>query len=153
MAHVEIDDAAALEATVEVAIVGAGAAGLIAALAAAEAGAEPLLIERDPVPRGSTALSAGLIPAAGTRWQREHGIDDSAARFAADIARKSQDLADATLVAFATEASGPAIEWLAQTYALPFSLVHDFDYPGHCARRMHGLPSRSGAELVDRLRP
>jgi len=30
--------------------------------------------------------------------------------------------------------------------------VHDFDYPGHSARRMHGLPSRSGAELIDRLR-
>src|SRR5690606_11935171 len=30
--------------------------------------------------------------------------------------------------------------------------VADFDYPGHSARRMHCLPSRSGAELVDRLR-
>jgi fumarate reductase flavoprotein subunit len=28
----------------------------------------------------------------------------------------------------------------------------DFDYPGHAARRMHGLPSRSGLELIDRLR-
>jgi fumarate reductase flavoprotein subunit len=34
---------------------------------------------------------------------------------------------------------------------LPFSVVHDFDYPGHSARRMHGLPSRSGAELISRL--
>ena len=31
-------------------------------------------------------------------------------------------------------------------------MVHNFDYPGHAARRMHGLPSRSGAELIDRLR-
>src|SRR5581483_4919081 len=37
-------------------------------------------------------------------------------------------------------------------YGFPFSLVHDFDYPGHSVRRMHGLPSRSGIELVDRLR-
>src|SRR5688572_15750696 len=103
MARVEFDTAAPLEAGVEVAIVGAGAAGLVAALAAAEAGAEPLVIERDPVPRGSTALSAGLIPAAGTRWQREHGIDDSPARFAADIARKAEGLADAALVALVTE--------------------------------------------------
>jgi fumarate reductase flavoprotein subunit len=31
-------------------------------------------------------------------------------------------------------------------------VVDDFDYPGHAARRMHGLPSRSGSELIDRLR-
>jgi fumarate reductase flavoprotein subunit len=31
-------------------------------------------------------------------------------------------------------------------------VVDDFDYPGHSARRMHGLPSRSGSELIDRLR-
>jgi len=152
MAHVEFDEAVPLEAGVEVAIVGAGAAGLVAALAAAEAGAEPLVIERDPIPRGSTALSAGLIPAAGTRWQRELGVDDSPARFAADIAHKAEGLVEPALVAHVSQGSGLAIEWLAQSYALPFSLVHDFDYPGHSARRMHGLPSRSGAELVDRLR-
>jgi fumarate reductase flavoprotein subunit len=152
MARVEFDEAVPLEAGAEVAIVGAGAAGLVAALAAAEAGVEPLVIERDPVPRGSTALSAGLIPAAGTRWQRQHGIDDSPGRFAADITRKADSLAEPALVEHVSQAAGPAIEWLAQSYALPFSLVHDFDYPGHCARRMHGLPSRSGAELIDRLR-
>src|SRR5262245_35227546 len=152
MAGVEFDDAAPLEGGVDVAIVGAGAAGLVAALAAAEAGAGPLVIGRDPVPRRATGLSAGVIPAAGTRWQREHGIDDSPARFAADIAHKAEGLAEPALVARVSQAAGPAIEWLAQSYALPFSLVHDFDYPGHSARRMHGLPSRSGAELVDRLR-
>jgi fumarate reductase flavoprotein subunit len=30
--------------------------------------------------------------------------------------------------------------------------VTDFDYPGHSRRRMHGLPTRSGAELIDALR-
>ena len=123
MAHVEFDEAVPFEAGVEVAIVGAGAAGLVAALAAAEVGAKPLVIERDPVPRGSTALSAGLIPAAETRWQREHGIVDSPARFAKDIARKAEGLADPALVVLVSRASGPAIEWLAQTYALPLSLA------------------------------
>ena len=56
-------------------IIGAGAAGLCAALAASEAGLEPVVIEREAVPSGSTALSAGLIPAAGTRFQRELGIE------------------------------------------------------------------------------
>ncbi len=142
----------AFDAETEVVIIGAGAAGLIAALAAREAGAEVVLIERDPTPRGSTALSAGLIPAAGTRFQAERGIADDAASFACDINAKSHGEADPDLVALVAREAGPTVEWLADRYGLPFSLVHDFDYPGHGARRMHGLPSRSGGELMDRLR-
>jgi fumarate reductase flavoprotein subunit len=133
-------------------VVGAGAAGLCAALAAHEAGIEPVLIERDAVASGSTALSAGLIPAAGTRFQREKGVEDSAQLFAADITRKSHGEADARLVRTVAERAGPTVEWLADAYALPFDVITDFNYPGHSAHRMHGLPSRTGAELIDRLR-
>jgi fumarate reductase flavoprotein subunit len=140
------------DSEVPVLIVGAGAAGLCAALAASEAGIEPVVIERDAVPAGSTALSAGLIPAAGTRFQRARGIADSAALFADDIARKAHGEADAKLVRAAAENAGPTVEWLAETYALPFEVITDFNYPGHSAHRMHGLPSRTGAELIDRLR-
>src|ERR1700730_13305346 len=73
-------------------IVGAGAAGFGAALAAKEAGIAPLVIERDAVPAGSTALSAGLIPAAATRFQRAKGIVDSPQQFAADIQRKARGM-------------------------------------------------------------
>jgi glycine/D-amino acid oxidase-like deaminating enzyme len=38
----------------DVLVIGAGTAGLCAARAAAEWGAEPLVVERDPVPSGST---------------------------------------------------------------------------------------------------
>jgi fumarate reductase flavoprotein subunit len=133
-------------------IVGAGAAGLCAALAAHEAGVEPVLIERDPLPSGSTALSAGLIPAAGTRFQREKGVQDSAQLFAHDISRKAHGEADTRLVRTAAERAASAVEWLADNYAMPFEVITDFNYPGHSAHRMHGLPSRSGAELIDRLR-
>jgi fumarate reductase flavoprotein subunit len=152
MARVITDETTDFAAESDVAIIGAGAAGLVAALAAAEAGAAPLVIERDPVPRGSTALSAGLIPAAGTRFQRERGISDSPVLFADDMKKKAKSTADAAMVDLVAREAGSAIEWLADAHGLPFSVVHDFDYPGHAARRMHGLPSRSGAELVDRLR-
>lgn len=142
----------AYDIEVETLIIGAGAAGMIAALAAHEAGQDVLLIEADPLPSGSTALSAGLIPAAGTHFQRDAGIADSAEIFARDIQKKAKHENEQALVdALATHAA-PTIEWLSDTHGLPFSLVTDFDYPGHTHRRMHGLPSRSGAELIDALR-
>lgn len=137
---------------VPVAIIGAGAAGLVAALAAHEAGADVLVLERDPLPRGSTALSAGLIPAAGTRWQKAAGIADDPALFARDVTAKAHGEPDPDIVAHVTKTVGPAVEWLADRYGLNFSVVDDFSYPGHSARRMHGLPSRSGEELIDALR-
>jgi fumarate reductase flavoprotein subunit len=140
------------ETSVPILIVGGGAAGLCAALAAHEAGAEVAILERDPLPCGSTALSAGLIPAAGTRFQRARGIIDTPERFADDIQNKAHGEADRAIVDLVAVQSGPTVEWLADRHGMPFSLVDDFDYPGHAARRMHGLPSRSGSELIDRLR-
>ncbi|MFH6781009.1 MULTISPECIES: FAD-dependent oxidoreductase [Methylobacterium] len=148
---VEPAEGTTFDIDVPVAVIGAGAAGLVAALAAHEAGAEVLVIERDPVPRGSTALSAGLVPAPGTRWQREAGLEDSPELFSADIMAKAKNEPDPALVARLAGSVGPALEWLSHRHGLPFSVITDFRYPGHSANRMHGLPSRSGEELVDRL--
>ncbi|MEM7644212.1 MAG: FAD-dependent oxidoreductase [Pseudomonadota bacterium] len=136
----------------ETLIVGAGACGLVAALAAREQGQGVLVVEAEPVPSGSTALSAGLIPAAGTAIQRAAGIEDSADLFAADIQRKAKGENDQALVDLLARHSAQVIDWLHATHGLPFSVVQDFDYPGHSRRRMHGLPTRSGAELVNALR-
>ena len=137
-------------ASVPVAIVGAGACGLTAAIALREAGVDCLLIERDARPQGSTALSSGFIPAAPTRWQQEAGVDDSAARFAADISAKSQGRAAPHLVRAYTGASAPALALLAR-HGITFELLDGFLYPGHSVRRMHALPERTGAALVAAL--
>lgn len=136
----------------ETLIIGAGACGLVAALAAHEAGQQVLVIEADPIPRGSTALSAGLIPAAGTSFQRAAQIEDTADLFAQDIQAKAKGENEQLLVDTLAQHAGAVIDWLATTHALPFSVVTDFDYPGHSRRRMHGLPTRSGEELIDALR-
>ncbi len=137
---------------IAVAIVGAGACGLTAALAAHERGAEVVLLERDAIPAGSTALSAGLIPAAGTRFQRALGIEDDPALLAADIMAKNHGRADPEQVALIAREGGPAIEWLADRHGLQFGIVEGFRYPGHSRLRMHGTPRRAGAELIDQLR-
>lgn len=151
MSRVLIDDQP-FDLTVPVAIVGGGAAGLCAALAAREEGVEPLVLERDSLPQGSTSLSAGLIPAPGTAAQRAAGIADSVDLFARDIQAKAHGAADPVVLRTVTEGAAPAIDWLAERHGFAFTVITDFSYPGHSARRMHGLASRSGAELIDRLR-
>lgn len=148
---IRIGDGQPFPAHVDVLIVGGGAAGLVAGLRAMEAGAEVLVIERDPLPRGSTSLSAGLIPAAGTSFQRKAGLADNPELFAADIIRKAHGEPDPDAVRTLAEAIGPAVEWLAEAHGLPFSVIDNFTYPGHSAMRMHGLPTRSGTELMDHL--
>lgn len=134
---------------VPVAIVGAGACGLTTAIALADAGVDAVLLERDASPQGSTALSSGFIPAAGTRVQHAAGVvDDSAERFAADIQAKAQGLAAPHLVAAYTRSIAPAIDALAERHGLAFELLDGFLYPGHTARRMHTLPERTGSALM-----
>src|SRR5512133_1860831 len=74
---------------VPVAIVGGGACGLTAALMLADAGVDCVVLERDASPSGSTALSSGFIPAAGTQAQQAQGVADSPAQFARDIQAKA----------------------------------------------------------------
>jgi fumarate reductase flavoprotein subunit len=136
--------------TLPVAIVGAGACGLTAALALRDAGIDVVLLERDARPRGSTALSSGFIPAAGTTVQRAAAIVDSPERFAADIQAKARGSAAPHLVAAYTQASAPAIEHL-RRHGLEFELLEGFLYPGHSVPRMHTLRERTGAALVDAL--
>lgn len=140
-----------MSAAVPVAIVGAGACGLVAALTLKDAGVECVLIERDRLPSGSTALSSGFIPAAGTRWQKAIGVEDSPERFAADIQRKNHDGADLAVVNAACATIGPALEWLADRHGIPFHVLEGFLYPGHGVARMHAVPEKTGAGLMGRL--
>ena len=136
---------------VAVAIVGSGACGLTSALMLHDAGVDCAVLERDAAPSGSTALSSGFIPAAGTRAQAAQGIEDDAERFAADIAAKNHGTAASHLVAAYARASGPAIDALQTRHGIEFSVLDNFLYPGHHTLRMHVVPERTGAGLMTRL--
>ncbi len=134
-----------------VAIIGAGACGLTAALMLHDAGVDCVLLERDAAPSGSTALSSGFIPAPGTQVQRARGVADSAAQFAVDIQAKAHGTAAAHLVAAYTQAIGPALDALQDQHGLQWLLLDDFLYPGHSTYRMHTVPEKTGAALMGRL--
>jgi len=139
------------EVQAPVAIVGAGACGLTAALMLHDAGIDCVVLERDALPSGSTALSSGFIPAPGTRVQRERGVEDSPERFAADIQAKAHGRAAPALVQAYTQAIGPALDALQARHGLDWILLDGFLYPGHGVQRMHSLPPRTGAALMATL--
>ena len=137
---------------VPVAIVGAGACGLVAALMLRDAGLDCVLLERDASPSGSTALSSGFIPAPSTRMQREAGISgDSPALFAKDIQAKAHGTAAPHLVEAYSQAVGPALDQLAERHGITLQVLDGFLYPGHSLRRMHAVPEKTGAALVAQL--
>lgn len=140
------------DAEIDIAVIGAGACGLVAALRAVEAGAEVLVLERDAAPSGSTSMSSGFIPAPSTRFQKAIGVrDDTPQRFAADIQAKSGNRTDPAFARTVTEAIGPALEWLADRHGLEWIMLGDFLYPGHTRHRMHAVPEKTGAALLQRL--
>ncbi|WP_302139440.1 FAD-dependent oxidoreductase [Halomonas alkalicola] len=148
MGIVTFRDDDAFDVQLPLVIIGAGACGLVAALAAHECGIEHVVLERDALPRGSTFMSSGFIPAAGTRFQAEKGVEDSAERMAADIQAKNGGEADPAIVQALADYSGRVVEWLADTHGIPFELVEGFLYPGHSRMRMHATPRRTGEELM-----
>ncbi|MES2482671.1 MAG: FAD-dependent oxidoreductase, partial [Pseudomonadota bacterium] len=135
---------------VSVVIVGSGACGLTAAIRLRDAGIACVLLERDALPSGSTALSSGFIPAAGTRLQKSLGIEDSQALFAQDVTDKAHGQAAPHLVQAYTRAVPQAIDAL-EAHGIVFEVLEGFLYPGHHAPRMHAVPERTGAALMAAL--
>lgn len=141
----------AFEIAYPVVIIGGGACGMCAALAARDHDVETLILERDKTPLGTTAMSTGLIPAAGTPEQAEQGIDDSPARFTADIMRKTKGKTDEKIARRLAEQSADTVDWLRSKHDIKLNLIDGFLYPGHTAMRMYGMPNRSGGELMGAL--
>jgi len=136
------------EFSIAVAIVGAGACGLTAALAARDQGVDVIVLERDKRPWGSTSMSLGAVCGVRTREQLAHGIDDSVDRFVADVLAKTQNQADPTLARLVGERSGPTIDWLAERHAVPLKLDFKWTGLGHSNPRLHIPPGRNGEELL-----
>jgi fumarate reductase flavoprotein subunit len=92
-----------------------------------------------------------LFPGAGTRWQREAGIDDEAAIFARDIRAKGAGTANERIVDAVARRCGDAIDFLADGCGIAIHLM-PIVAPGHSVSRLHATPGESGRELLALLR-
>jgi len=136
----------------DVVVVGSGGCGLAAAMAAAQGGAEVLVLEKQLRPWSNTARSGGMIPAAGTRFQEAAGIQEQAEDFAKDIRHKNGSSSDLEMTLHLAQVSKVMVEWLVDDVGVDLEFIDDFKYPGHSEFRMHAPPSRTGSALVADLR-
>lgn len=93
-------------------IIGAGTAGLPAAIFASRRGAKVLLIEASPQIGGTLLLAMGQMSAAGTKVQKTKGIEDSPQKHFDDVIRISKNTVNRDLVRTAVWNAADTYDWL-----------------------------------------
>jgi flavocytochrome c len=135
----------------DIGIIGAGACGLTAAHAAAHDGVKIVVWEKEHAAGGTTALSSGMVPAAGSRLQREAGIFETGEELARDILARNGGRSDAALTRRVCDSAAALVEWLIDRRGIALELVKHRGDPGHSQQRLHAPPSRRGQALIDGL--
>lgn len=113
------------EITTDVAVVGGGAAGTAAALAAVEAGKQVTLIEKTASPMGAATL-AGVLFATDSTLQKEAGKTVDPQWVYDQFMETSQYHANGALLANVIAKSGSTVDWLMQ-HGVKLNLLD----PGH----------------------
>ena len=137
----------------DVIVVGGGGAGIATAISASENGANVILIEKMGYLGGATMLSGGIIPAVGTKQQKDAGIADDNDWFARDILRPSNYSVRKDLVYKVVEESKPLIEWI-ESMGVTFNVITNALYYGQSNYRMHlaeGGGKQMTATMIDHL--
>jgi len=106
----------------DVLVVGAGGAGLSAAVAARENGAEVLVLEKNGFVGGATAVSGGLFVGGASKLQEELGVtEDTPEQIFEDLLAGGKDNDETMLWLFANN-NGKMIDWLYYDLKLPVIL-------------------------------
>lgn len=138
----------------DVLVVGAGSAGLPLAISAAERGARVLQIEADHRIGGTLHWSSGQISAAGTRLQKNHGIDDTPDEHYRDAQRIAHDSIDPTVLRLFVDHAASTVDWLMDLgfEPAPGTPVAGEAHEAYSTRR-YLWGTRAGISILEALRP
>lgn len=101
-----------LKKNYDVIIIGAGGAGLAAAIEAKDHGANPVIFEKMPIVRGNTKGASAGMNAAETIFQKNENISDSKEVFFKETLEGGKNTNDQELLRYFANHSAEAIEWL-----------------------------------------
>lgn len=96
----------------DVVVIGAGGAGLAAAITAEDAGADVVVVEKMMIVGGNTLRATGGLNAAGTVYQDKAGISDSPQVHYEDTMKGGRNANVPELVRTMVEKAAQAVEWL-----------------------------------------
>ncbi len=138
----------------DILVVGAGTSGMPCAITAAEHGAHVTVVEKTAELGGTLHLSAGQMSGAGTRIQKQRGIEDSPQDHFDDIMRIGSGHADPDVVDLAVNEAAATLDWLED---LGFPVPEDMPivYYGHdpysTARTVWG--AEMGISILKTIQP
>ncbi|GHV40550.1 flavocytochrome c [Spirochaetia bacterium] len=93
-------------------IIGAGGAGLTAAIAAAQNGLDVLVLEKMPYAGGATAMSGAGTTATGSQWQIKTGTQDSPEWLFMDMLKNGHFYNNPKTTWFFANNAGKSFDWL-----------------------------------------
>ena len=136
--------------TADVIIIGAGGAGLAAAITAAEDGASVIVLEKMSNVGGNTLISGGEMAAPGNWQQEKQGIADDVDTFYNDILKGGDNEGDPALIRVLAENALDGALWLRDEVNVTFEDYMLF-FGGHSVMRSLVPLNASGVELIQKL--
>lgn len=136
----------------DVVVVGAGGAGLAAALTAAQNGADVVVLEKMAMVGGASSMAGGGTNATGSQWQQSYGIEDSPEAYFMDIMENGHFFSDARTLWLYANTQGAAFDWLVAEdgAALPYKNTQPSPSAEHSYGRTFS-PEGGGAGVVSAL--
>ena len=136
----------------DVVVVGAGGAGLAAALTAAQNGADVVVLEKMAMVGGASSMAGGGTNATGSQWQQSYGIEDSPEAYFMDIMENGHFFSDARTLWLYANTQGAAFDWLVAEDGAALPYVNS--QPSPSAEHSYGRtfsPEGGGAGVVSAL--
>lgn len=134
----------------DVIVIGSGFAGLAAAIEAKCAGSSVIILEKMKGYGGNSAISDGVVAAAGTPMQLKAGIQDSPERMYDDMMRAGLGLNQPDLVRTVVENSSDAFQWTIDYLGVKYKDRID-QFGGHSIPRCYTPYNRSGSAIIKQM--
>lgn len=133
--------------THEVVVIGAGGAGLSAAIEAKAAGADVIVLEKMPLAGGNTLISGAEYAAPNNWLQKQEGIEDSTELFVQDMLKGGDYANEEALVRVVAENALEGAEWLRDEVGVTWEDELMF-FGGHSVKRSLIPLGASGKEII-----
>lgn len=139
------------EQSYDVVIIGAGGAGLAAAVEAKQSGAKVVVLEKMPLVGGNTLVSGGGLNVPNSPQQKAKNIQDSVQSFYEDTLKGGDSKANPSLVKILAENALDASKWLVDYVKVEFMPDRLQQFGGHSVPRALIAKGNHGTELIEKL--